>query len=122
MQLHNILYSATYRFIFIVLSRLNIHEVIFYIIIRSIHIVMFVQKKNWPITGPKRISITLYGCVSIFTVSTKNLQCTLRMLYIFSTDSEYRNAALVARVIDWFPCVWNLSNLCLLYALTSSFE
>jgi len=28
MQLHNILYGATYRFIFIVLSRLNIHEVI----------------------------------------------------------------------------------------------
>jgi len=36
-----------------------------------------------------------YGCVSIFTVSTGNLQCTLRILQIFSTGSEYRNAAYV---------------------------
>jgi len=38
-------------------------------------------------------SLLYIGCVSIFTISTKNLQCTLRILYISSTDSEYRNAA-----------------------------
>jgi len=45
-------------------------------------------------TFRRRVFALNMGCILIFTVSTENLQCTWRILQIFSIDSEYQNAVI----------------------------
>ena len=51
-------------------------------------------------------------CVPNFTASTENLQSTLRVLYIFSTDSKFWNTAysneLVSIVAAMVEASWNM--------------